>query len=94
LLNHTVIGISVFADLRYGVGAAPANGAALQGSVIGGQVGATIPAAGGYSPFGTGGVISGLTLGTQIWLDISQAVSPATATGKLLNAAIAAFELP
>jgi hypothetical protein len=59
--------------IRYGTGAAPANGAALTGS--GGSVGVTnIPPVGIAVPFTTQFVVSGLTLGTAYWFDLALAV--------------------
>lgn len=75
------IGQGVNLQLRTGTGVAPANAAALTGTASGGLqhiVDATITSKGS---FGVNGIVSGLTVGTAVWIDISlAAVTAGTAT--------------
>jgi len=59
--------------LRYGTGAAPANGAALTGTVAGlGQFHYNASAAAGITNFCLTAIITGLTKGTTYWFDLMQ----------------------
>ncbi len=59
------------AELVYGTGTAPANGAAASGTAIGGlaQISATVTAV-AINPYSQTAVISGLTVGTAVWFDV------------------------
>lgn len=59
--------------IRYGTGSAPANGAALTGTAIGSSV--AMGQAGVSVPFSSTYILEGLTLTTQIWIDLSLASS-------------------
>jgi hypothetical protein len=82
-------------QIRTGTGAAPTNGAALTGTARGGlvrnQVTATGSTATMISPFSIQAIVSGLTVGTAVWLDTSLTASAGTAT--IANISITAFEL-
>ncbi len=87
-------------QIRYGTGTAPANATALTGTAIGGQVNMTNGNATGlgvsYSdikvPFSLNAAVSGLTIGTVYWIDVSLgAVSGGTAT--IMNISITVIEL-
>jgi len=63
-------------QIRYGTGAAPANGAALVGTTLGQLVKydpITPSTASQRSPFAVSGIISGMTIGTAYWIDVSLA---------------------
>jgi hypothetical protein len=77
-------------SLRQGSGTPPTNGAALAGTVIGTQSG-NIEAASHVAPMAISGVVTGLTVGTSYWEDISLAASTGTATAE--NVTITAVEL-
>ncbi len=78
--------------LRYGIGSAPANAAALQGTVIAPALAFTNALAGQKVPFTTQGVISGLVIGTTYWWDLSvSATTGGTATISMLS--LTALEL-
>lgn len=70
-------------QIRYGTGAAPANGAALTGTAVGNQPRALNNAstAALVTPVAFIAIITGLTLGTQYWFDIGlAAITGGTAT--------------
>jgi hypothetical protein len=71
--GHFVAGTAVigFAQIRYGVGTPPANGAAAAGAAIGQSVAALPDAANGYFPFSRTVIINGLTPGVSHWFDLS-----------------------
>lgn len=73
ILNNTnADGATV--QLRFGTGSAPANGAAPTGTAVGAVVKIINPAAATIqAPFAIDVMITGLTVGTQIWLDLNGA---------------------
>jgi hypothetical protein len=65
-------------QIRTGTGTAPVNGAALTGTTRGGLVKMTVNTSGGGTsvprvPFSLNAIVSGLTLNTALWVDISLA---------------------
>ena len=64
-------------QIRTGTGTAPLNGAALTGTTRGGLVKMVVTASGGSAttrvPFSLNSIVSALTLGTSVWVDISLA---------------------
>jgi hypothetical protein len=93
LNNNTATG-GATVQIRYGTGTAPANGAALTGTVAG-QAAQRTGAGWGANqvcPYNLCVIITGLSLGVPIWIDCSQAI---LSTGTMnFTAAVAAFELP
>jgi hypothetical protein len=84
---------SVSMTLRYGTGAAPANGAAASGTAVGAAMFGEVTAAGNGLRFGGfGGIITGLTPGTAYWFDIQLAVFTAGTVG-LQNLSFEAMEI-
>jgi hypothetical protein len=79
-------------SLRQGSGTPPINGAALSGTVIGTQSG-NVEAASHVAPMAIGGVITGLTVGTPVWEDISLAASSGGGTATAEGVTISAVEL-
>jgi hypothetical protein len=72
-------------QVRYGTGTAPANGAALTGTSVG-NLGAQIDINGnGNNMFSMTRIITGLTPGTQIWIDIGLFAAGGTASLKNLT---------
>jgi hypothetical protein len=68
-------------DLRYGTGTAPINGAAVTGTLVGIAQTATSISAAQKSGFSISYPITGLTIGTAYWFDISlKVVTGGTAT--------------
>jgi len=76
----------------YGTGAAPANGAAATGTTVGNYVTSTALAASELKPFTIIGVVTGLTVGTAIWIDLELgAVTGGTASLNNLSIIIEEF---
>jgi hypothetical protein len=78
--------------MRYGTGTAPVNGAALTGTSIGARSIGVSSTALARVPFSVSAVITGLTLGTPIWLDLQHAAF--TSGSSTIQVAISAYELP
>lgn len=90
-LNDATTGAAINVQARYGTGSGPANGSASTGTGVGSTVTATVVAGGAIDiPFKLGGVITGLTPGTAVWLDL--AISATSGTGTPLGASCDAFE--
>lgn len=70
---NSVVADGVTAQIRTGTGAAPANGVALTGTARGNPVAYTAAVAATKSPFSITVVVTGLTLGTAIWIDLGVA---------------------
>jgi hypothetical protein len=86
--------------ITYGTGVAPANGVAFSNGCSGVQCGTQVGAAprvteavaGGLSSFATQAIITGMTIGTPYWFDLSQAaITGGTAT--VTNAGATIVEL-
>lgn len=60
-------------QLRTGTGTAPANAAALTGTTAGGLVAFVAAAAAQSVPVALQAIVSGLTLGTAVWIDVGLA---------------------
>lgn len=82
-------------QIRYGTGTAPANAAALTGTAVGnlvryvGLTGSTTLEV----PFSCNAVVTGLTIGTAIWIDIGLA-SITSGTASIKDVSISVIELP
>ena len=72
-MDNTNNGNGTQTQIRWGTGAAPANGAALTGTTDGGLVKCNNNNAAQRFPFTLNGIVYGLTLNTKIWVDISLA---------------------
>lgn len=76
-IDNSTLGFGSQTQIRYGTGTAPANGDALTGTAIGGLVKNINPSLAllvpGASPFSINAIVSGLTLGTAYWIDLSLA---------------------
>lgn len=88
--TNTVSGSGFTWQIRYGTGAAPANGAALTGSV-GSSPATNIPPSGFAVPFSAQFVATGLALGTPYWFDLALAVLGA-GPASLTNLTVSALE--
>lgn len=88
-IKNDTNGGGAFIGIRWGTGAAPANGAALTGTLVGGTPQLN-PGTSGYSsggaffPISQTVAITGLTPGTAIWLDLELG-SITTGTSILVN---------
>lgn len=84
--GNAALGNGTTTKLFFGTGTAPANGAAITGTQIGNQHvlsvnGSTNP----QVPFQHGGIVTGLSTGTQYWFDISLAASSSTSVATNLS---------
>lgn len=66
--------------VRFGTGTAPTNGAAQTGTAIGAAKDYQPSTASNVSVFSMGGIVTGLSLATAYWFDISALVSAGTGT--------------
>jgi hypothetical protein len=95
-IDNNTLGDGAQVQIRYGTGTAPTNGAALTGTTAGSlvkQINASlallVPGAG---PVALNALVTGLTLSTAVWLDISLArISGGTA--RIRDISISAIEL-
>ncbi len=78
-------------QIRYGTSTAPINGAALAGSTTGSLLEMTSPNNNFFVPFSCNSIVTGLTLSTPYWVDLS--LSTASNTGSLNNISISIYEL-
>ena len=80
-------------QMRYGTGVAPANGAALTGTTVGTLIQIFGDAADIF-PFTLNGIVSGLSVGTAIWVDISLAsVGAGTNTARVRDIMVSIIEI-
>ena len=83
-VSNTTIATSTNVKAFYNTGTIPINGAAVTGNQVGTDERIDMNNSAGSSsqriPFDVGGVITGLTLSTQIWLDAALATTAGTAT--------------
>jgi hypothetical protein len=92
-LNNNTAGGGAQAQIRWGTGSVPANGAALTGTAVGVNAQRAGAAWGSNQtcPYSVNALITGLTLGTQIWIDIGQS---AVVGGTMnLTASVTAMEM-
>jgi hypothetical protein len=81
------------AQISYGTGTAPVNGAALAGTQVG-NVSVYAPSVAGTDiPFTCIAIISGLTLATAYWIDLAFARASAAGSTLLGNLSISAYEI-
>lgn len=79
-------------QISYGTGGAPSNGATLTGTQIGSVQQWISPAGADPMPFSVTAVITGLVVGTAVWLDAAVAAITA-GTASISNVTIAAHEV-
>lgn len=92
MMANSTINDGATVQIRYGTGSAPANAAALTGTAIGAAQSFTSLVAAGKSGFCLTAIITGLTLATQYWLDVSlAAITGGTAT--ITNITVTAHEV-
>jgi hypothetical protein len=92
--SGTSIGNGGKTQARYGTGSAPANAAALTGTSVGSLVTSVNESttANTKQPFSVTAVVTGLTVGTAYWLDLSLAQVGAGGTAAVTNLSISAIE--
>lgn len=82
--NNNASKISTVAG-RYGTGTAPSGGAALTGTLFARGVTYINPTGTYTAPFSIEGIISGLSVATQVWFDASLATNDAGTTSSISN---------
>jgi len=94
--SATTINEGIIIELAYGTGSAPAYQAAAAGTLFGKTIefsnGATVTAADEHVPVATQGLITGLTIGTTIWVDF-QMEGVTAETTSLNNAVLTLVEI-
>lgn len=92
--NTAAAGDGAKTQLRYGTGSAPANAAALTGTAVGSLVSFLLErsTASDPYPFAIFWAVTGLTLNTAYWLDLSVAAITG-GTGQVKNLSLLAIEL-
>jgi len=81
-------------QMRYGTGVAPANGAALTGTTVGTLIRIFNRDSVEIFPFTLNGIVSGLSVGTAIWVDISLAsVGDGTNTARVRDIMVTIIEI-
>jgi hypothetical protein len=92
IFNATAIADGGKVQMRTGTGGVPANAGALTGNTCGGFVNYIAATTAEKAPFTVNCVVTGLTIGTAIWIDVAlAAITGGTAT--IENVSISAFEL-
>jgi hypothetical protein len=94
-IYNGVAGALVQALIQYGTGTAPANGAATTGTGtgVGPARAGTGYAANQETLFSSTVIVTGLTVSTQYWIDVTAATASGGATA-IKNTTVAAVELP
>ena len=81
------------AQIAYGTGTAPVNGAAATGTLIGNNATNNPSVAATAIPFTCCAIVSGLTLGTAYWIDLQLARVAAIGTGSCGNLTVSIMEI-
>lgn len=80
------------AQIRFGTGTAPTNGAAATGTAVGAATHAISTAANEFNTIALTAIITGATVGTALWVDLGEAaVTSGTAT--LTNISVSIVEI-
>lgn len=91
ITNAGAIGDGANAQISFGTGTAPINGAALTGTQAGSNIGYIASTTAGEVPFSLSNIQTGFTVGTAYWLDLAlEAVTGGTAVVE--NVTITAME--
>ena len=80
-------------QMRTGTGTAPINAAALTGTTRGSSVTFAQNNSAVRAPFSLNAVITGLTLNTAIWIDVSLAATGGAGTARIRDVSISAVEI-
>lgn len=91
-INNNTASRGAFVAMRYGAGAAPTNGAATAGTLVGAGTFHNNAAANLTVPFAVSGIITGLTLGTAYWIDLWLG-SLTSGTSGLFGITMTAYEI-
>jgi hypothetical protein len=79
-------------QIRYGTGTAPTNAAILTGTTVGSLIKMVSNNATNRMPFHCNAIVSGLTVGTAYWIDLSLAAITG-GTARIRDVSISAIEL-
>lgn len=91
--TNSTSGDGGLAQISYGTGTAPTNGAAATGSAVGAApIVTAVPANNAFVPFSVAAVVTGLTPGTAYWLDL-QFKAITAGIFNIHSAACQAFEM-
>lgn len=93
-MGNATAGSGATVDLRFGTGAAPTNGAAVTGTLVGIAQTATSVSAAQRSGFSHLGKVTGLSVGTAYWFDLSLLAPGGTGTATVTGCSLVAFEVP
>lgn len=86
MANDNAVFSGAVAGIRYGTGAAPANGAALTGTLVGGSPAVDSTVSMQRDAFAAHAVVTGLVPGTPYWFDLAIArVTGGTASASRLT---------
>ncbi len=91
IFNPTGIGDGADVRLRTGTGTPPANADAVTGTTAGGLVKYIAPTVACKVPFTVCAIVTGLTLATQIWIDVSLGQTTA-GNATITDISVTAFE--
>lgn len=91
-LSNTNAGGETQTYLRFGTGTAPANGAALTGTIMGAVRAADAFGIGAVSPCSLNTILTGLALGVAIWIDVAL-VSVGGGTANFTSVAASVVEI-
>lgn len=91
-MDSTISGDGAQVQIITGTGTAPTNGAALTGTAVGSLTKLQVASTTNRTPFCVSAIVTGLTLGTAIWMDISLAAITG-GTARVRDISITAFEL-
>ena len=80
-------------QIRYGTGVAPANSDVLTGTTAGGLVKMNQNNLANRMPFSLNSIVTGLTVGTAYWIDLSLARIGASGTATISDISISVIEL-
>lgn len=92
IFNGSGVGDGANVQIRYGTGAAPANGAAATGTAAGGLVKYVASTVAGKVPFSLNAILTGLTVATAYWVDVTLAATTA-GTANITDVSISISEL-
>jgi len=90
IANNTLASVCT-AQIRTGTGTAPINGAAATGTTRGTSFNLKQPVAANQFPFALSALVTGLTVGTAVWIDVSLFITVAS-TCTITNANVVAVE--
>lgn len=89
---NSTINDGITCDLRYGTGTAPVNGAAVTGTLVGIAQTRTSLVAADRGGMTLTGIVTGLTVGTAYWIDVS-ALAVTAGTASITGVTITAHEI-